>query len=265
MRGAMRPFISGAATLAAIACITSTLGAQAVLSRLGVSQQDADDRFVEALQGGASPSVAARAFLALPASARAATVTEVVALARTYYTSAAFKKAWAEAREANKPDAPAGSADAAIARQKAEQEKAVADARKMLDSLPPDQRKAVEESMKQAQSTMNDPAFQAKQAEMAQNMNADDKKKYQGDLKEWEKNYPVDPSPVIARRLRDVLAQTADVNFDAKLVAREGTRVFADPQYESKPSQWKIAYRAGREATTSARAAAAAWLKELGQ
>ena len=261
----MTRFRFAGATLALMACVTTTLGAQAVLSRLGVSETQAGERFVDAVQNGGSPGIAARAFLALPASARAAAVTELVAWAKAYYKSPAFKKAWADTRDANKPDAPAASADAVIAKQKADQEKQMADVKKMLESLPPEQRKAVEESLKQSEATMKDPAYQAKMAESAQHMNADDKARYQEELKTWQQNYPVDPSPVIAKRIRDFLAQTADVDFNAKVAGSGGGKTFANPDYEAKSSQWKMAYRAGREATTAARAAATTWLSELGQ
>ena len=100
---------------------------------------------------------------------------------------------------------------------------------------------------------------------MAERKHADDQKQYQDDLNAWQQNYPLDPAPLIAKRLHDFLAQTADVDFDAKLVSGDGGRVFAKPEYEARSPQWKMAYRAGREATTAARSAASAWLKELGQ
>lgn len=35
--------------------------------------------------------------------------------------------------------------------------------------------------------------------------------------------------------------------------------------YESKPSEWKLCYRAGKEPVAAARVAVGAWLKELGR
>ena len=61
-----------------------------------------------------------------------------------------------------------------------------------------------------------------------------------------------------------MLDATADVDFNAKLVSRSGRMAFVDPALEEKSSDWKMAYRAGREAVSAARLAAAAWLKELG-
>jgi len=69
----------------------------------------------------------------------------------------------------------------------------------------------------------------------------------------------------VARRLREFLTMSADVNFDAKLVTSNGAKLFADPALQGKPDAWKMCFRAGREATAAARTAAQAWLKELGQ
>ena len=82
-----------------------------------------------------------------------------------------------------------------------------------------------------------------------------------GDL---NRNVPESPAPVIAKRLREFLAISADVDFAATLTPRNGKMVFENAAYESKPGQWKMCYRAGKEATIAARAAVQAWLKELG-
>jgi len=40
---------------------------------------------------------------------------------------------------------------------------------------------------------------------------------------------------------------------------------FVNESYESKSSEWKLWYRAGKEPVPAARAAVGAWLKELGR
>lgn len=74
-----------------------------------------------------------------------------------------------------------------------------------------------------------------------------------------EKKMPSDPAELIKKRLQEFLDVSANVNFDAKLT---GT-TFSDPQYESKSSQWKACYRAGKEVIGAAREEAKIWLKEL--
>jgi hypothetical protein len=94
---------------------------------------------------------------------------------------------------------------------------------------------------------------------------ADRDRQHQDDLKQWEERYPADHNVLLAKRLRDFLAATADVDFNAALVTTGRVRRFAEPRYEQKPAAWKMCYRAGRESTEAARAAATAWLKELGR
>lgn len=69
---------------------------------------------------------------------------------------------------------------------------------------------------------------------------------------------------LIAARLRQFLDATKDVAFDAKLLpAGGGLMKFADPQYESRSTYWKMCYRAGKAPVEAARAFAADWLRQL--
>jgi len=249
-----------------VCTVVAILAAQSVLSRLGVTENDARSRFLSAMNADAWPGLEAKAFLALPPAGRAAAVTETVDWAKAYLKSPTFAKAWADAREQNKPTAPeAVSTDAAIAKQNADQQKQLEDLKKMAASLPPDQRQAIEASIKQMEAMAADPKMQAMQRQTVDAQHADDQAKYQKDLKEWQDNYPADPKVIVARKLHDFLTMSADVDFDAQLVPRNGKKYFANLNYEMKPAPWKFCFRAGREAVTAARNAATAWLKELGQ
>lgn len=74
-----------------------------------------------------------------------------------------------------------------------------------------------------------------------------------------EKKYPADAKDLIKKRLEKFLAISATVDFDAQL----NGRMFANPEYESKPGEWKALFRAGKEVVTAAREEAQTWLKEL--
>ena len=54
-----------------------------------------------------------------------------------------------------------------------------------------------------------------------------------------------------------------DVVYDAKLIDKEGTKVFADPALETRPKEWKMCFRAGKPATDAARDFAQKWLRDL--
>ncbi len=72
-----------------------------------------------------------------------------------------------------------------------------------------------------------------------------------------------DPNVTLRRRLQSFLSATEDVDFAAVTHGEGGSRRFELAEYESKPPEWKMCYRAGPEATAAARAFAEQWLAEL--
>lgn len=69
---------------------------------------------------------------------------------------------------------------------------------------------------------------------------------------------------MLKRTLSQFLDASKDVDFSAAVVTTgKGARVFANPAYESKPSNWKLCFRAGRETVEAARSFAQQWLNEL--
>ena len=72
-----------------------------------------------------------------------------------------------------------------------------------------------------------------------------------------------DPQVQLAKRLQAFLDATADVDFGAETTASGGLKRFVNEEYESKPSEWKMCYRAGKETTEALRAFASEWLAEL--
>ena len=72
-----------------------------------------------------------------------------------------------------------------------------------------------------------------------------------------------DPNVTLKRRLQSFLDATADVDFEAEIKGEGGSRRFVDKQYEARPPEWKMCFRAGKEASDAARAFAKGWLEEL--
>jgi hypothetical protein len=91
----------------------------------------------------------------------------------------------------------------------------------------------------------------------------DDKKRYQENLKNWEKNYPADHKEIIRSRLKKYLDIATTVDFDAQLTEKYKKKVFVDQKYEYKPDDWKKIFRAGKEVYDVTRPFAEQWLKEL--
>lgn len=76
---------------------------------------------------------------------------------------------------------------------------------------------------------------------------------------ENEKKFPAEPVVMIEKRLSDFLSISATVDFDAALNGGQ----FVKPEYEKKPAEWKMCFRAGKEVVMAAREEAAKWLAEL--
>lgn len=67
----------------------------------------------------------------------------------------------------------------------------------------------------------------------------------------------------LRKQLQQMLEQTADIDFTAQLKQEGNTKVFVNPDYESKPPAWKFYFRCGKEYVNSARKFAKDWLKDL--
>ena len=241
-----------------------------ILSQLGITPQAAKEAVESVINSGVfNPGLPAGAFRLMPAAARGEAATAGVAWLKTYTASPEFKQKYAQIRETQKPAPPEfpGTPEDELKKADEEQKQQTEDSKKAIAALPAEQRAQVEEAMKAAQSMIaqqNTPEMRKVRLDGIKAMRADRTTQYQQELATWTRNFPESPSPVIAKRLREFLAVSADVDFAAKLTRSNQGMAFENPAYEQKPGQWKMCYRAGKEATTAARAAVQAWLKELG-
>jgi hypothetical protein len=239
-------------------------------AKLGLNLNTAKEAVLESLIGGSVYNDAAmRAFKALAPSARAAIVRGGLAAIKEYVGAAEFKAAYAKFRDNEKPNPPEArpSADEAWKKQKADFEKQIVEMKKNLAGFDAETRKSMEAAIKQMQAQMEtmdkDTATRDLMRQMAEAQKVEDKNRYQEQLKTWEENYPADPRVLIQKRIRDFLETSADVDFAAKLIASGSKMRFANEDHEVKPAEWKICFRAGKEATEAARTFARAWLAEL--
>ncbi len=73
--------------------------------------------------------------------------------------------------------------------------------------------------------------------------------------------YPENSKELIKDRLKYFIELSSTVDFSAKT---QGSRkTFVNPEYEEKPSDWKMCYRAGKEVIEAARQEAQRWLNEM--
>lgn len=267
MRTNLRILVS----LLAVSLFVTLLSAADALQRLGVTESDAKQDAIGALEyGSGMPRQSIiKAFKAVPVSARAALVTSGMEWLKAYSNTAEFKAAWTQLRAEKKPEGAAeeGSVADEMRKQRELQQKQFTDMRKAIKDLPADQQKSaleiLENAEKQFKAMQTNPEMQAAVQQGIVDQRQEAKRGHESAMKDWEKNFPADSRVAIARRLKEFLAVSADVDFDAKLVARNGRMIFANADYEQKPWEWKTCYRAGKETVTAARQFATVWLGEI--
>jgi hypothetical protein len=258
----------------AVCLVVGALGSVAVgadvLAQLGITAAAAKEAVNSVVNSGImNPGLPSKAFKLMPAAARADAATAGVSWLKAYTATAEFKQQYAKIRNNRKPEAPTfqGTPEDELKKAADEQNKQWQDSLKALDSLPPDQRKQIEDAMKQAQAMaakMDTPEMHKMRLDAIKAQRDQETKDYQKRLADWQRDFPENPNGAIARRLREFLDLSATVDFNAKLIPQNNVMLFENSAYQNKPEQWKLCFRAGKEATAAARAAAQAWLKELG-
>ena len=264
--------------LAGVLIAAGTLAFAAdVLSQFRLTEEDArEDVFNTAWAARPSAFGAAGSiFRTLSPDARAAAVTGAAAFVRSYCESDAFREKYAAMRQANRPvDITMKTQSASdMDKQAARSDKAMADMQEAMKNMPPEMRKMAEAAMKEAgmTGTLDEQLEQSKkiskegaaQAKAANAKASERLAQHQLSQKEFDATYPANPERFLAGRLREFLALTASVPFDAPMRTRGSTRYFVDPELEKKPEYWKQLYRAGRPSVDAARTAATAWLATL--
>jgi len=257
--------------LAVIVAAGSVIGANDVLQQLSVSKGDASKEVISSLANGNVNVYRVRnAFKAATPAARAAMTEQVLVWTKAYVSSPQFAKDYAAYRNDAKPqpDDQEGqlSVDQELEQRRAQRKADLEQAKKNIAEMPVEYRAAAEEGYKAAAEAMKQfdtPEFRKMEREGVIAERQGDAEDYQQRLAQWEEAYPADPRELVKARLTDFLEATADVDYDAQLVNRHSKMRFANAAYEQKPANWKLAYRAGRDATEKARAFAKGWLGEL--
>jgi hypothetical protein len=265
-----RALVTG--TLAALFAAAAL--AQSALTQLGLTDASAAAFVMNEIKapahGRQSPIAVAgtRAFLKLPRSARADAATGLFAWARAHVNSPAFKASYAIYRNGLMPTERlyALTVQQEVKKEIDQQLSLMESLGQAAEKMPPAQRAAMLEQVKTARAQFTNPEY-IKQLEAAKTAErARESQSRVDSAAEIEKKTPADPNVLIARRLREFLEATANVNFEARTISltlgSDGIE-FLDRPDRAKHWMWQQAVIVGPEATAAARTAAAAWLKEI--
>ena len=243
--------------------------AQSHLASLGITEGRAREAVFDSfITDTLSVAGDGKVFTTAAPGARVAIVNFALSLARAFAESDDFKRRYADHREANGPDPlpEEPSVDEILAKQRAGFEAQVAQMRKLFDQITPEQRATLEAGWTDMRAQLTEMESGPKRAAFEKALR-DQRATYVGErelaMKELDEVWPADHRALIANRLRRFLDVSKDIVYDAKLVDKERSKVFADPALEAKPKEWKMCFRAGKPATDAARGFAQKWLSDL--
>src|SRR5215475_12212456 len=132
----------------------TAVGAADVLSQIGIAAADAKEAVARIINSGiVNPGLPSKTFKVLSPAARADAATTGVAWLKAYVATTEFKEQYAKIRANRKPQAPTfdGTPEDELKKESAEQAQQSEESKKALASLPPEQRKRIEDAMKQAE------------------------------------------------------------------------------------------------------------------
>ena len=262
----MKRFVITAAAVLTFAA--SAVGAGDVLQQLGVSKGDASREVLSSFTNGNVNFYSVRdAFKKATPAVRATLVEQVLVWTKAYVNSPQFAKEYAASREQAKPVAETQpSVDDELKERRAQRQRELEEMKKNIAEMPAEYRKMAEEGYKaavEASKQVDTEEFRQMEREGLVHERQAEAEDLAEDLERWQTEYPADPKQLVKQRLQEFLKETAGVDYAAQLVNKNGKMRFANAQYEQKPPRWKLAYRAGKDATEKARAFAQAWLGEL--
>jgi len=204
---------------------------------------------------------------------RLAVLNELIAYAKKYTGSAAFKKEYQDRRNISlpkKPDTSKVNVDSIKAVERKNIELDIKGTEANANNANPKVRNAVPyrlEQLKKDLKSIDDGTNRVVNYRIneMQGMNAAISRVYQQEIEKFNQRYPANPQDMIKRRLQDLLNITADVDFNAEVKENPTTKIkyFVNPDYQRKSKEWKLAFRAGKQLTDVARAAAEKWLSEM--
>ncbi|MBN1142039.1 MAG: hypothetical protein JXB25_09660 [Deltaproteobacteria bacterium] len=244
-----------------------------VLQQLGIDETLARDSVVANFTGTLWGLPQTRPLKTVPSENRASTVLELARFAKAYTRSEKFQKAYLEYRERRRPSPPQplGSQDERKAKQKAALEKAIQETGQNLAKVPAEIREQLQEPLAHLRQQLKDldsPDNPLNSREMAAAMTAmgqEQQQRYAAELAQWEADNHLTPDRMIREKLEAFLAETENIDFNARLVRRDdGILKFADPASEGMSKLRKMCFRAGPEPVEALRSFARKWLAELG-
>lgn len=281
MKSAFKVFVAGSKILAVLSIVSlfgfSIISVQTkqvvddVWKQLGLTLPEANRNINSSFIYGNLYYTGAKYAKSIAVGDRVGIINQLVTYAKKYWNSNEFKTAYNDYRMRNKPAEPMKlpvTAESIKTQEKNRLEKNLKTAEEGLNSTNPKIKNGAPfriENIKKELAALDDPNNATIKKRLDDAKRSDDYavKLYNQAMEKFEMEYPTDPTTLLKKRLQQILDITENVDYAAELKNGNKFKLFVNPEYEKKPKEWKLAYRAGKQTTDAVRAAAQQWLKEL--
>lgn len=260
-----------------IVLVTAAFKTADVLQQLKLSRQEAEGFVEKTVEYGHLSYPSSARFL--PVESRLEVTRDIIEFARVYTNSAAFKAVYAQWWKEQEPPKPL-TVDERLKRAEKEDgrvgeqgNEAVNNLREQIkQTTDPQMKKSLQEALDaylETQQQMQTPEMK----QMMTNAAVMQKKQFEEDYKTENEKYKIlyeqwqakkDSKVIIRQLLKNYLATVKTVDFNAATMQNSyGKKVFVNPEYQAKPADWKLCFRAGKQVNEAARPLVEQWLHEL--
>lgn len=243
-----------------------------IWKQLGIGKSEAMNNIRESFYFSHLQYYGAKNFKKIATNDRAGVAKDLAQYTKQYIQSPEFKKAYDAYRLESKPREPElipiRTKEQVQKDEIAKTEKMLKESEEAIKKMPADMQKAMKPTLDQGQKQLKEyqnPNHKLWPLLVQNDVRENEYKteRYKKELAAWEKDFPADWKQIVKTRLQKFLDITEGVDYNAELKERYNKKVFVNAEYERKPSEWKMAFRAGKEVTENTRAFVKQWLAEL--
>ncbi len=241
-----------------------------VWQQLGITEIQAKENIQSSFVDGYLHYFGVKNIRTVLQSDRAAMANSILSYTKEFVNSPAFEKYYLDARETARrriyPVTPQITREQLVKKKLEDAQSSLETFQKLLKTTtdPATIRsfKEQEDYWKKAITDYQDPnSRQIKyELDMDANRYSNEKEEFDKLTAAWEKKYPAKAVDFVKTRLAEFLDATTGIDYNAVIIDKGYSKVFANPQYEKKNWKWKMGFRAGKEATETARQFVQQWL-----
>jgi hypothetical protein len=239
------------------------------MKQLGITKTAADEKISNSILGGSLDAYGLKNARNILTGNRGQIAKDLLVYTKNHLSSPAFIKEYETLKQNNKPKKDEVKTPAEVKSEYiASIKKMITDGENGLKTADKNMKPVFEnivaegkKQLKQAESPDN--AYFTTYEKNYPQILKDIETRHQNLLEDWESVYPSDPNQFIKRRLEEFLKVTADIDYNAELITKNGKKVFANREYENKDGRWKMAFRAGKDVVEPSRAFVQQWLAEI--